>query len=60
MIIEGECFYDVKLFPSDSGALHCSQQNDGTGADDKLIIDKRQAARLIEVLQRWIDGEEIE
>lgn len=40
MIIEGECFHDVKLFLSDSGALHCSQQNDGTGADDKLIIDK--------------------
>lgn len=60
MIIEGECFHDVKLFLSDSGALHCSQKNDGTGADDKLIIDKRQAAQLIEVLQRWVDGEEIE
>lgn len=29
MIIEGECFHDVKLFLSDSGALHCSQQNEG-------------------------------
>lgn len=27
---------------------------------DTIIIDKHQAARLIEVLQRWIDGEEIE
>lgn len=60
MIIEGASFYDVKLFVSDSGALHCSQQNDGTGTDDKLIIDKQQAAQLIEILQRWIDGEEIE
>ena len=60
MIIEGECFHDVKLFLSDSGVLHCSQQNDETGADDKLIIDKQQASQLIEVLQRWVDGEEIE
>jgi hypothetical protein len=60
MIIEGEYFHDVNLFLSDSGALHCSQQNDGSGTDDKLIIDKHQAAQLIEVLQRWIDGEEIE
>lgn len=60
MIIEGECFHDVKLFISDSGALHCSQQNDGAGTDDKLIIDKHQAAQLIEVLQRWVDGEEID
>lgn len=60
MIIKGNAFYDVKLFISDSGALHCSQQNDGTGADDKLIIDKHHAAQLIEVLQRWVDGEEIE
>lgn len=60
MIIEGEYFHDVNLFLSDSGALHCSQQNDGTGRDDKLIIDKHQAAQLIEVLQRWVNGEEIE
>lgn len=31
---------------------------DSTG--DYLRIDKHQAAQLIEVLQRWIDGEEIE
>lgn len=28
--------------------------------DDWVQIDKKQAAQLIEVLQRWIDGEEIE
>jgi hypothetical protein len=27
---------------------------------DTVIIDKQQAAQLIEVLQRWVDGEEIE
>lgn len=26
----------------------------------ELVVDKHQAAQLIEVLQRWIDGEEIE
>lgn len=60
MIIKGDGFYDVKLFISDSGYLHCSQRNDGAGADDKIVIDKRHAAQLIEILQRWIDGEEIE
>lgn len=60
MIIEGEYFHDVKLFLSDSGALHCSQQNDWIGRDEKLIIDKHHAAQLIDVLQRWVDGEEIE
>lgn len=60
MIIEGKLFYDVKLFQGGSCALHCSQQNDGAGAEDKIIIDKHHAAQLIKVLQRWIDGEEIE
>lgn len=60
MIIEGEYFHDVKLFVSDSGALHCSQQNDDTGKDDKLIIDKHQAAQLIAALQRWVNDGEIE
>ena len=27
---------------------------------NSIGIDKRQAAQLIEVLQRWVDGEEIE
>lgn len=27
---------------------------------DTIIVDKQQAAQLIEVLQCWIDGEEIE
>lgn len=31
-----------------------------TQGHDTIIIDKHQAAQLIEVLQRWIDGEEIE
>ena len=31
-----------------------------TQGHDTIIIDKHQAAQLIEVLQRWVDGEEIE
>lgn len=60
MIIEGKIFYDIKLFVSDSCALHCSQPNDGTGKDGKLIIDKHHAEQLIAALQRWVDGGEIE
>ena len=28
--------------------------------DDHIVISKQQAAQLIEVLQRWVNGEEIE
>ena len=31
-----------------------------TQGHDTIIIDKRQASQLIEVLQRWVDGEGIE
>ncbi|HHB9079467.1 TPA: hypothetical protein ACWMHC_005045 [Klebsiella pneumoniae] len=35
-------------------------QVNGYGVESFIGIDKHQAAQLIEVLQRWIDGEEIE
>lgn len=31
-----------------------------TQGHDTIIIDKKQAAQLIEVLQKWVDGEEVE
>ena len=31
-----------------------------TQGHDTIIIDKQQAEQLIEVLQRWVNGEEIE
>ena len=31
-----------------------------TQGHDTIIIDKHQAAQLIEVLQHWVDGKEIE
>nr|DAO12197.1 MAG TPA: hypothetical protein [Caudoviricetes sp.] len=54
MIIEGEYHDPIELtaFNSIDGIIW-----QGTEA---LGIDKHQAEQLIEVLQRWIDGEEIE
>lgn len=60
MIISGDSFYDIELFVSENNALNCSQKNDGPTSVDKLVIDKCQAEQLIEVLQRWVNGEEIE
>lgn len=60
MIISGDSFYDIELFVSESNALHCSQRNDGPTSVDKLVIDKCQAAQLVAVLQKWINGEEVE
>lgn len=60
MKIKGVTFYDVELFVSESDALHCSQRNDGPTGIDKIVIDKQQVAQLIEVLQHWVNGEEIE
>lgn len=31
-----------------------------TQGHDTIIIDKKQAMQLIEALQRWVNGEEIE
>lgn len=35
-------------------------QENGSGIEQFIGIDKKQAAQLIEVLQRWVNGEEIE
>ena len=60
MKIEGDAFYDVELFVSETNSLHCSQRNDGPTGIDKIVVDKHQAEQLIEVLQRWVNGEDIE
>lgn len=60
MKIEGDAFYDVELFVSETNAMHCSQRNDGPTGIDKIVVDKQQAMQLIEVLRRWTNGEEIE
>ncbi|UAW06888.1 hypothetical protein PRB91_gp37 [Klebsiella phage BUCT541] len=59
MIIEGhtkldECNLIINGGLSDEHDLMLCQFH------DTVIIDKHQAAQLIEVLQRWVDDEEIE
>lgn len=54
MIIEGKVHENVALIHRGIESVHIEQQG------DIVVIDKHQAAQLIEVLQRWVDGEEIE
>lgn len=55
MIIEGKIFTDLSVSEiKEKFSMNINQEGDA------IIIDKHQAAQLIEVLQRWIDGEEIE
>lgn len=35
-------------------------QENGAGIENTIGIDKQQAAQLIEVLTKWINGEDIE
>ena len=54
MIIEGEIFEDISTTELNPQSMNINQSG------DSVVIDKHQAAQLIETLQRWIDGEEIE
>ncbi len=55
MIIE-----DETKTPRCAIAIYFSSEPVITQDNDIIIIDKHQAAQLIEVLQKWINGEEIE
>lgn len=55
MIIEGKIFTDLSTREVTS-QVSMNINQDG----DAIVIDKQQAAQLIEVLQRWVNGEEIE
>lgn len=55
MIIEGET-----KTPMCAIAVDFNSDPMITQGHDAIIIDKQQAAQLIEVLQRWVNGEEIE
>lgn len=35
-------------------------QENGSGVESFIGIDKQQAAQLVELLKRWVNGEEIE
>lgn len=55
MIIEGKIFTDLSTREVTS-QVSMNINQDG----DAIVIDNHQAEQLIEVLQRWVDGEEIE
>lgn len=55
MIIEGKIFTDLSAIEVTSQvSMNINQEGDA------IIIDKHQAAQLIEVLQRWVYGEGVE
>lgn len=55
MIIEGKIFTDLSVNEiTEKTSMNINQDGDA------IIIDKHHAAKLIEVLQRWVNGEEIE
>lgn len=55
MIIESEEYPDIDVMCGGVtyGGMICQDTH-------IVVIDKQQAAQLIEVLQRWINGEDIE
>lgn len=65
MIIEGKSFYDVELVESNESSMRIMQASDEMDCYDEpiidvIIIDKHQATQLIAVIQKWVDGEELE
>lgn len=54
MIIEGNVHEDIGVIHRGKESMHIEQQ------DDIVVIDKHQAAQLIAVLQKWVDGVEVE
>lgn len=54
IIDETDRRYSFEVYQSDCGDVGFSQDR------DLIVIDKQQAMQLIEVLQRWVNGEEIE
>lgn len=63
IIEETENAYDVHVtsqtLEDDTPVIELFQEN-GHGVEGYIGIDKQQAAQLIEVLQKWIDGGEVE
>ena len=52
-VIEGVDFNDI-LYQERTGCMKIYQEK------DFICMDKHQAVQLIEVLRRWVNGEEIE
>ncbi|EGT9551730.1 hypothetical protein JFM28_004693 [Salmonella enterica] len=52
MIIDGDV---VAKIDTESGGRYMSLKQH----DDLIVIDKKQAAQLVAVFAKWIDGEEV-
>lgn len=53
VVIEGVDFNDI-LYQGRTACMKIYQEK------DFICMDKHQAAQLIEVLQKWTDGDEVE
>lgn len=53
MIIEGNTFVDISIESGD-GELRLRQEV------DVIMVDMKHATQLIEVLTKWVNGEEVE
>lgn len=52
MIVKGKSYNDIEFTALRGDALIKQEE-------DNVVIDKQQARQLIEVLQKWVDGEEV-
>ena len=63
IIKETENAYDMHIefqeLEDDTPVVELTQEN-GAGIENTIGIDKQQATKLIEVLQKWVDGGEVE
>ena len=63
IIKETENAYDMHIefqeLEDDTPVVELTQEN-GAGIENTIGIDKQQATKLIAVLQKWVDGEEVE
>ncbi len=54
IINETDRRYEFEVYQSNCGDVGLSQGH------DLIVIDKQQATQLIAVLQKWVDGGEVE
>ena len=57
MIIDGDVAAKID---TEFGGRYVSLKQHDDLIDDLIVVDKQQAAQLIEVLTKWVDGEEVE
>lgn len=55
IIIEGETGFDIEAYKVDALSGFYLEQG-----EDMIAMNKQQATQLIEVLTKWVNGEEVE